>query len=246
MGSTRLHGKILKPLGDKPVLWHVVNRVGQCRRVDHVIVATTIEPEDDITADFCRENRFDCFRGSSDDVLDRFYRAALAFGIDHIVRITADCPVIDPVIVDEVIEMYFWEKYDVCRPGPEFPDGLDCGIFSFKTLKYVWRNATLPSDREHISPYMEKHPEIFRVGMHEKYKGLAHLRWTLDEDADYRFLQEIFLRLYKPGEIFYADDILSVLEREPHLSDINSWITRNEGYLKSLRQDESFRKQREI
>jgi spore coat polysaccharide biosynthesis protein SpsF len=242
MGSTRLGGKILKPLVDKPVLWHVVNRMRHCKHVDQVIVATTDKPTDDVTEKYCQENGIDCFRGSDDDVLDRFYQSARLYGADHVVRITADCPVVDPIVVDEIIEMYFRDGYDVCRPGTEFPDGLDCAVFSFKVLEDTWQNASLLSDREHISPYMEKHPEKFRVGMYERYKGLAHLRWTLDEEDDYRFLQEIYDRLYEPGKIFYAEDILRVLEKEPHLSEINAWIVRNEGYLKSLKKDEELQK----
>ncbi len=239
MDSTRLGGKILRILGDREVLWHVVDRSRRIRQVDQVVVATTVKPTDDVTASFCRDNGIDCFRGSDEDVLDRFYGAAREYGADHIVRITADCPVLDPVIVEGIIDAYFREGYDVCRPGTEFPDGLDCAIFSFAVLEDTWKNATLPSDREHISPYMERHTDRYRVGMVDTLTGLGHHRWTLDEPEDYQFLQELFKRLYRPGEVFLTADILAVLEREPELIKINSAFARNEGYLKSLEKDEA-------
>ncbi len=212
MDSTRLGGKILKILGDREVLWHVVDRSRRIRQVDRVVVATTVKPTDDVTAAFCP---------------------------DHVVRITADCPVLDPVIVEGIIDAYFRKGYDVCRPGTEFPDGLDCAIFSFAVLEDTWKSATLPSDREHLSPYMERHTDKYKVGMVDTLTGLGHHRWTLDEPEDYRFLQELFRRLYRPGEIFLTADILGVLEREPELMRINSAFARNEGYLKSLEKDQA-------
>lgn len=240
MGSTRLPGKILKPLAGKPALWHVVNRLRYAKRLDQVVVATTDEKQDDVVEKFCLENDVPCFRGSQEDVLDRYYHAAKKFSADPIVRITADCPVIDPAIVDEVVEGFMNGKYDVYGLSGEFPDGLDCTVFSFWALEDTWENAKLPSEREHVGPYMHNHPERYKIGIYEKFKGLSHHRWTLDEEADLLFLQAIYDRIYRPGQIFVTQDILDLLEREPHLMEINSGIIRNEGYLKSLEEDKSF------
>ena len=238
MGSTRLRGKIMKPLAGKPALWHLVNRLGYSKLLDEIVIATTVNSEDDIVVEFCKENNIKWFRGSEDDVLDRYYQAAKSFGADPIVRITADCPVIDPTIVDEVIKGFFEGGYDVYGLGGEFPDGLDCSMFAYLVLEDTWKNASLPSEREHVGPYMERHPEKYKIGSYEKFKGLAHHRWTLDEKADLLFLEGVYDHLYKEGEIFLAGEILDLLEKEPQLMDINSEITRNEGYLKSLAEDE--------
>jgi spore coat polysaccharide biosynthesis protein SpsF len=243
MGSTRLPGKIMKRLAGKPALWHVINRLGRARSLKDIIVATTAKADDDVVAGFCQENGIGCFRGSENDVLDRYYQAAKSFGADPVVRITADCPVIDPAIVDDVVEGFFDGHYDLYSLGGEFPDGLDCEIFAFWVLEDARACATLPSEREHVGVYPAKHPEKYRKGSYEKFSGLAHLRWTLDEEADLYFLQAVYERLYRRDTIFYTAEILELLRREPELLAINQGIIRNEGLLKSLVQDEAYLKE---
>ncbi len=243
MGSTRLPGKIFKPLAGKPALWHVINRLGRARALKDVVVATTTNPDDDVVADFCGENGIGCFRGSENDVLDRYYQAAKLFGADPVVRITADCPVIDPVIVDEVVEGFFAGHYDLYGLGGEFPDGLDCEVFAFWVLEDARACAVLPSEKEHVGVYPGKHPEKYRKGSYEKFSGLAHLRWTLDEEADLYFLQAVYERLYRRNRTFHTAEILELLRREPELLAINRGIVRNEGLLKSLAQDGAYLKE---
>lgn len=240
MGSTRLPGKVLMDIAGKPMLWHVIERVKRCKKIDSVVVATTSKEEDKAVIELAKKCGVDTFAGSEEDVLDRYYQAAKKFDADPVVRITADCPVIDPQIVDEVINEYTEGGYDVCGLSGEFPDGLDVTIFSFKTLEDTWRNAKLPSEREHVGPYMWMHPEKFRLGEYVKFDNLGHYRWSVDEERDLRFIQEIFSGLYKSGEIFLTGDILNLLEREPDLLKINAGIIRNEGYIKSLKEDEEF------
>ncbi len=244
MGSTRLPGKILKLLAGRPALWHLIDRLSRARRLKEIIVATTANPEDDVVVAFCEENRIKWFRGSEHDVLDRYYQAAKAFRADPVIRITADCPVIDPVIVDEMIEGFFAGSYDVYALGGEFPDGLDCECFGFWVLEDAWKSAVLPSEREHVGVYPGKHREKYRVGTYVKFSGLAHHRWTLDEEADLRFLEAVYQRLYRSGSYFGTGEILELLQREPQLMSINKGITRNEGLLKSLVQDEAFLKEK--
>jgi len=240
LGSTRLPGKVLKPLAGKPALWHLLDRLKYSRKLEQVVVATTTQKKDDPIEQFCLKDGDPYYRGSELDVLDRYYQVAKKFTADPIVRITADCPLIDPTIVDEVVEGYFEGGYDLYGLAGEFPDGLDCVVFSFSILEDAWKNAQLPSEREHVCPYMEKHPEKYKIGGYEKFRGLSHHRWTLDEEADFRFLHEVFDRLYKPGSIFLTQDILALLEREPRLIEINRGIVRNEGYLKSLKEDTEY------
>lgn len=244
MGSTRLPGKVLMDIAGKPMLWHVIERVKRCKKIDSIVVATTSREEDKAVVELTKECGVETFAGSEEDVLDRYYQAAKKFDADPVVRITADCPVIDPQIVDEVINKYTEGGYDVCGLSGKFPDGLDVSIFSFNALEDTWRNAKLPSEKEHVGPYMGKHPEKFKLGEYVKFDNLGHYRWSVDEERDLRFIQEIFSRLYKPGDIFLTGDILNLLEREPDLLKINAGIIRNEGYIKSLKEDEEFLKGR--
>src|SRR5688500_14766459 len=195
MGSTRLPGKVLMPLAGKPVLAHVVERLSCCRTLSATVVATTTEKADDKVAALCASSNVPCYRGSMSDVLDRYYQAALAHSAAIVVRITADCPAIDPTIVDEVVAGFLAGGYDYYGLSGEFPDGLDCTVFSFAALELAWREAKLSSEREHVGPFMEKHPELFKIGGYYKFTGLSHHRWTLDEPRDYEFLQIIFARL---------------------------------------------------
>ncbi len=237
MSSTRLPGKVLMPLAGKPVLWHVVNRIHACQTISEVVVATSTDPTDDAIDAWCQSENLSCYRGSLFDVLDRYYQAGLLHTADVVVRITADCPAIDPNIVDEVVHGFLAGGYEFYGLAGEFPDGLDCTVFAFSALARAWREAVLPSEREHVGPYIEKHPEIFKSGSLEKFSGLSRYRWTLDEPRDYEFLCIVFSRLYRHGEIFLAEDILALLKTEPELMQLNSDILRNEGYLKSLTED---------
>ena len=239
MSSSRLPGKVLLPLSGKPVLGHVIERLKFCNSLDNLVVATSTEREDDRIAQWCCDNRVSCFRGSLKDVLDRYYRAATHYLADVIVRITSDCPMIDPLVVDEVVEGFLAGDFDAYSLTGEFPDGLDCQVFSYSALQCAWRDAQLPSEREHVGPYIEKsRPDLFKLGGLKKFTGLSSHRWTLDELSDYQFLQEVFDRLYQPGAFFSSSEILALLEREPLLSQINAGIVRNEGYQQSVKAEQ--------
>jgi spore coat polysaccharide biosynthesis protein SpsF (cytidylyltransferase family) len=237
MSSTRLPGKVLMPLAGKPVLAHVVDRVRACKTIDEVVVATSTDPSDDAIEDWCQAAGVLCYRGSLHDVLDRYYQAGLLHGADAVVRITADCPALDPTIVDEVVQGFVDGGYEFYGLAGEFPDGLDCTVFAFSALARAWREARLPSEREHVGPYIENHPELFKSGGLKKFTGLSHHRWTLDEPRDYEFLQAVFSRLYREDSPFLAFELLALLDNEPELMRLNGDIVRNEGYLKSLLED---------
>ena len=238
MGSTRLPGKVLYPLAGRPALWHVVTRLRECKNIDDIVLATTTNSEDDQIEAWCADHDVACFRGSAQDVLDRYYQAAKQFHASHIVRITADCPLIDPAIVDEVVQEFRNGHYHIYGLGGEFPDGLDCEAFTFPALEAAWRLACRASDREHVTPFLYKHPGQFRTGHLEKFVGLSHHRWTLDEKADLIFLQEVFTKLFSDSRMITTQDVLALLTREPHLITLNQGIIRNEGYLRSLEQDD--------
>lgn len=237
MSSSRLPGKVLLPLAGKPVLEHVVRRMQCCCGLSRVVVATSIDPSDDAIQAWCEGAGVACYRGSLEDVLDRYYQAATLHHADAVLRITADCPAIDPTIVDEVVDGFLAGDFDYYGLFGEFPDGLDCTIYKMSALARAWREAKLRSEREHVGPYIEKHPELFSGRGMSKFTGLGHHRWTLDEPRDYAFLQAVFDRLYRPESPFLATEVLELLVREPELMALNSSIVRNEGYLKSLSTD---------
>ncbi len=234
MNSSRLPGKVLLPLAGKPVLYHIYERLLECRLIDEIVFATSKEISDDPISDFCADHNISLFRGSLNDVLDRFYQTAQKFSANAILRITGDCPIIDPIVIDAVISGFLAGKYDCYGLGGEFPDGLDCTVFSFKAIEKAWKNASMPSEREHVGPYIENNPKIFKNGSLKIFSGLSDERWTLDEMDDYKLLSSIFNELYTNETMFYTQDVLQLLIKKPGLKKVNSSIIRNEGYIKSL------------
>jgi len=237
MGSTRLPGKVMKVFSGKPMLWHICDRLKYSKKITKIIIVTTCKEDDKVIVKFAKEMKVDVYCGSSEDVLDRYYQSANLFNVGHIIRITSDCPLIDPVIVDEVVECYQAKESDYVSNtiNPSYPDGLDTEIFSFKALEKAWSEAGKPSEREHVTPYIVNHPEIFNIYNYTNDSDRSHLRWVLDEEADYKFIAEVYKRLYREGVIFFMDDVLDLLEKYPELNNINKKIKRNEGYLKSLK-----------
>lgn len=237
MGSTRLPGKVMKEICGKPILWHVINRVSAAKLVDKVVVATTEDPSDDVIEKWCDANHVDSFRGSSLDVLDRYYNAAKTFYAKTVVRVTSDCPLIDPMLIDKIIERFSEGCYDHVSVDSSYPDGLDAEVFPMDVLKKAHNEARLSSEREHVTPYIWKNPRKFRLSKLRSDIDLSHLRWTVDDAKDFRLVTEIYEALDIEGRLFYTDDILRLLEERPELSSINSDTMRNEGYAKSLRED---------
>ena len=241
-GSTRLPNKILEDINGKPLLEHVLDRVRLSRLIDKIIIATTTEDKDRVILKMARSWGIDSYTGSEEDVLDRFYQAAKMYGADTVVRITPDDPFKDPEVVDRVIGYYLEHKdgldYVSNTIKPTYPEGLDVEVFSFDTLERAWQEAGKPSEREHATPYIWNHPELFRLANVENDENLSHLRWTLDTEADLRFTREVYARIYH-GQVFLMKDILALLHTEPELEQINQGTPRNAGYLKSLEQERS-------
>lgn len=242
MGSTRLPGKVLLDIQDKPLLQHVTERVSQSRFIEKVIIATTVDKKDDAIIKFATAHRLPCYRGSENDVLDRFYQAAKQYRVTTIVRITPDDPFKDPEVIDKVVSYYIANqgKLDYVSNSikPTYPEGLDVEVFSCEALEKAWQEAKKPSEREHVTPYIWGHPELFRVANIENEEDLSRLRWTLDTEADLQFTRAVYARLYH-GQVFLMHEILALLKREPELALINSGTPRNAGYLKSLEHDKN-------
>ena len=239
VGSTRLPRKVLERIEGRPMLWHVVERVKKAKLVDEVVIATTDREEDSAVEKIAKDCGVGFFRGSEEDVLDRYYGAAEKFGADIVVRITADCPMIDPEIIDQAIRFFLDGDYDYVSNTfpPTYPDGLDVEVFSSNALRMAWAEARKASEREHVTPYIRNHPEIFKLGNLKLEVDLSHMRWTVDRPEDLKFVREIYKKLYRENKMFYMRDVLRLLEEKPELMEINKHIERDEGYKKSLRED---------
>lgn len=244
LGSIRLPGKTLMLIEGKSLLGHLVNRIKASRYVNDIVIATTTNERDNAIVEFAKAENLKIYRGSEDDVLDRFYQASVLYRLETIVRVTPDCPMLDPDVMDIVISKFSEGNYDYVSNviTPTFPDGLDTEVFSFRTLEKTWHEARLPSEREHVTAYILKHPELFRqFNVKREGEDISWMRWTVDTQKDLEFVKEIFIRLKGRG-IFHMDDVIEVLRENPDLLKINSGIIRNEGYFKSLKKDEEQRK----
>jgi spore coat polysaccharide biosynthesis protein SpsF (cytidylyltransferase family) len=218
MGSTRLPGKVLLPLGGKPMIVQMVERVKRSALVDEVCVAVPFDdrnafPDMDVTY----------FAGSEDDVLDRYYNAAQSLGADHIVRLTADCPLIDPNVIDNVIDDYLFYEADYTSnvDPPEHPDGMDVEVFSFSMLEDAWTNATSQEDREHVTTWIQRNTHTFADNSNVKH---SDIRLTVDYIEDYQAVRTIWDAMPENFTLFH---ILRYLREHPEVRAINSLYKRN-------------------
>ncbi len=237
--STRFPGKVLKPILGKAMLTLEVERVRACQTIDRVVIVTSVLPEDHQIMELGKHIGVDVFCGSLENVLDRFYQAAMKFKPDHIVRLTGDCPLIDAQVVDDMVRLYLEKKCDYgtnCMP-PTYPDGLDAEIFSFKVLQEAWKEASMPSHLEHISLFFEEQPQRFKIENLACNRDLSALRWTVDEPEDFEFVRAVFENLYRENPLFSMDDVLDLMKRKPELELLNKRFMRNEGLLKSKEKD---------
>jgi spore coat polysaccharide biosynthesis protein SpsF len=234
VSSSRLPGKVLKPICGRPMLQHQLDRVRRARSVDGFIVATSTEPSDDGIAALCESASVPCFRGSLHDVLDRYYQAALPFRPEYIVRLTGDCPLADPDLIDRVVAFMIAGGYDIAGAATTFPDGLDVEAMRFDVLEQAWREAVKPSDREHVSLYIVRQPDRFRVGGCHSDVNLSHMRWTVDEPEDFELVSRIYEALYAGNPSFTTKDVLDLLDAQPELLALNRRFQRNEGLARSL------------
>jgi spore coat polysaccharide biosynthesis protein SpsF (cytidylyltransferase family) len=267
MGSRRLPGKVLLDIAGVPMLWHVVQRARRATTLHHVLVATSTATADDAVAAWCASTGVACWRGSEHDVLDRYYQAARQEEADVVVRLTADCPLLDPEVIDEVVTCFLTGTYDYVSnvAPPTFPDGLDTEVMSFATLQRAWQEARQPAEREHVTPYVRQHPELFRLANVTHSPDLSGLRWTVDEAADLRFVRAVYSSLslweraggeglYRlanlskaphpnplpqgEGRDFGLHDICALLASQPDLGQINSHLARHAGYARSVQEEE--------
>ncbi len=242
MSSSRFPGKVLAPLLGEPMLFRQIERIRRARSIDDLVVATSTDESDRPLAEACAARGVKVARGSLGDVLDRFVTAARPFAPEAVVRLTGDCPLADPAVIDAVVARFRSGAFDYASnvEPATYPDGLDVEVVRMSALVRAHQDACLPSEREHVTPYVRNHPEIFPRANVENPVNLAHLRWTVDEPADLVFVEEVYRRLYPANPAFTTGDILELLDRDPRLADINAGFERNAGMAKSLIADRDF------
>ncbi|HCA42505.1 MAG TPA: aminotransferase [Bacteroidetes bacterium] len=238
MGSSRLPSKVLMEADGKKLLSYTIERLKNSKKIDNIIVATTDTNKDEAIEKFCIDNKIDFFRGDENDVLDRFYNASKKFNFKNIIRITADCPLIDYKIVDDVIDLFKSGKYDYVSnvDPPSFPDGLDVEIFSFDALEDAFNNAKLISEREHVTPYIRNNKKFKKTNLNNN-RDLSNLRWTVDEKEDFDYISKILKSVNSKNYYCGLNEIIDLINEESDLNPENSKFFRNEGYIKSLLND---------
>ena len=225
MGSTRLPGKVALKAAGKSLLELLVERLSHSATIQRTIVATSTNRQDDILTELCDGLGIPVFRGSEDDVLDRYFKAASTFGVEVIVRITSDCPLIDPALVDEMVRFFIEhrDRFDLVtnRHPLTYPDGLDADVMPIDALAHAWKHAREPHQREHTIPYFwEEGRRVYNFEHPEKL--FYRHRWTIDYKEDYELIKNIFEALYKEGELFSTQSILDFLACHPELREINA------------------------
>lgn len=239
MGSTRFPGKILREAAGKPLLQWQIERINSSKKIDSIIIATSEEQQDNVVQTLCEDIGVPCFRGSEEDVLDRFYKAALPSKAEHIVRLTGDCPLIDYRICDRLIERHLSENSDYACLADNFAEGLDCEVMTFKALKDAWENARMASEREHVTLYI-RNSGLFKCTKLCNLTDDSAYRITVDEHEDFVVVEKIFNMLDHPENDGFKN-IKILLDANPDIIKINSKIIRNEGLIKSLNNDHIMR-----
>jgi spore coat polysaccharide biosynthesis protein SpsF len=227
MSSTRLPGKVLMDLGGYIALARVIRRLRRSSTLHEVVVATTTAFADDGIVQECARLDTPVFRGSERDVLDRYYQAARAHGADAIVRITSDCPLIDPAVVDQVVSAFLNENADfACNVWPRtYPRGLDTEVFRFAALSKAWETCDQPHQREHVTPLFYEHADLFRTAYVLEPNDFSQHRWTLDTTEDLSLIREIYSNFDNEDDFAWRD-ALALVERLPELSAINAHVVQ--------------------
>jgi spore coat polysaccharide biosynthesis protein SpsF len=232
LGSTRFPRKIFAGLAGKPLIRHVIDRLKYSEKIDKIVLATTGTTTDDELAAWALTEGVALYRGSENNVLERFYFAAKEFSAGIVVRITADDPFKDPVIIDRVISKLQDENLDFAYNNhpPTFPEGLDTEVFTFSALESAYSKSVDDYEKEHVTQYFYRNKSLFKQANYSNEQNLSELRWTIDTGLDYEMAKRVYDILYVPGEIFLTDDILKLLKQHPEIAQINKEVARSDMY----------------
>ena len=243
MSSTRLPGKVmLKVENENTVLDCVINQLQSSNEIKNIVIATTDQKEDNVIVEFLKKKRIKCFRGNKQDVLDRYYQCAKKFNFSEIIRITSDNPLIDYEIADMVVKRFKSNNYDYITTDlpldtfhRTYPLGYAVEAFTFSALENAWKNAKLPSEREHVTPYLYKNKEIFKQTNIENSEDLSHFRCTVDTKYDLELVQKIYSNIKKRPILL--SDVIKLFKKNPQFPTINAHV-KADGYLRSLKEDQ--------
>jgi len=227
MGSTRLPGKVLKEIDGHALLYYLIEQLKRSKKLDSVVIATTVDPRDDQIVDFCKKHSIAYIRGSITDVLGRYHEAAKQAGSDVIVRITGDCPLIDPELVDAMIARFLEEEncdYLSNTVERTYPRGFDIEVFSFDALVAAVKYATAPEEREHVTPYLYRHPDRCRIASYTAGNDQSKIRLTVDTIEDFRLIELIIKALKKEGQTINLKNCLQLLKQHPDWTKINQAV----------------------
>lgn len=228
MGSTRLPGKVLKHIAGRPMMSYLIERLRRVRLAQRIVVATTTQDSDVAIVDFCRSEGVDCTRGSESDVLSRYFEAAQLFQAEAVVRVTSDCPLIDPELIDTAIDVFSipGQGYDYVSNmiEPTWPYGMAVEVFSGPVLAEAHREAVNPAEREHVTPFIYWRPEKYRLRSLTMQPNLSHHRWTVDVVEDFDLISRILENVYADRADFDMNDVLTFLERHPEWAALNAHV----------------------
>lgn len=241
MGSTRMPGKVLMPLSGMPMLFRIVERLRQAKGVREVVVATSDQDGDKAILAMCKSYGISSFAGSESDVLGRFVGAIDQYGGSPVLRITADCPLVDPTVIDNLLKLFQSDAYDYVAVATgagalnlpanlQYPDGLDAECMRPEVLTLAANEAVLPSDREHVTPFIWRQPEVFRIKHLVSTQSLPSVRLTVDNQEDFDLIEKIFDNLYRPEKAFLLCDVIALLKQNPSWLSINQTFVGQEGY----------------
>lgn len=230
MTSTRLPGKVLLPILDRPMLAFQIERLRRCREIDRLVIATTTNASDDVIVAFCAAAGIDCTRGSEHDVLSRYYEAAQRFAADTVVRVTSDCPLLEPELIDAAVLRYHTTPehpdYLSNMLEPTWPYGMAVEVFSARSLADAQREATDPAEREHVTPFIYWRPQRYRLYSLKRHDDLSALRLTVDTPEDYELVRRIFTALYPQNPDFTLTDVQALLTAHPDWLEINRHVVQ--------------------
>ena len=242
MGSSRLPGKVLKEVNGIPLLNYQLERVKHSLFIIETVIATSVGEENDVIAEFCLQNQISCFRGSEDDVLCRYYECSKEYKADIVVRLTADCPLIDPRVIDEVVKIYMENDYDfVANTAPPegftYPEGMDVEVFSFKLLEIAASEAEKPSEREHVTHYFWQNPQLFSTYRVDLKYDLSNYRLTVDYPEDFEVVEEVIYGLLQKDPLFTMHDVIKFLDDNKDLKEKNSSFKPTAGWKSAFQKD---------
>ena len=231
-GSTRLPNKIFLKLSDNFLFYHVVQRLKSSNEINNIVIATTTSLKDNIVEEWCSKNSLDFYRGSENDVLERYYYTAKQFNADIIVRVTSDDPFKDYRLIDQAVKTIKEKNLDfVCNNNPiSYPEGLDVEVLTMDALSKSYLNATSSFEKEHVTQYIHKNENSFKTFNIKNHEDFSHFRWTIDTEEDYLFASEIYNSLYENKKMFLTEDIYKLIEKNPQLLKINNKVKKSDLY----------------